>query len=229
MLPPLVGIASLVVLALPASAAAPAGAASCVWHPLLSGAPSRPLLAAFAILRRPARPGDAPANLVAQFSRPINRQFGQEVYVRYMRYTRTVDGVAYYLVPVTFRCGVITRQGDGISLDSVLGGGGDLDAAEIEHAGMWGRRSGGTGADPGRTTFTGVLPDGVASVTLHYPAGKLGGFSHRSGPAITVTAPVVNNVVVVTVERAGNQAMDNVTTTWRAANGSIVKAIHRGL
>jgi hypothetical protein len=167
--------------------------------------------------------------LVADFSRPINRQFGQEVYVRYVRYARTVGGVAYYLVPVTFRCGVIARQGDGIALDSALGGGGELSAAQIEHAGMWVSRSGGTGADPGRTTFTGVLPDGVASVTLHYPAGKLGGFSHRSGPAITVTEPVVNNVVVVTVERAGNQATANVTTTWRAPNGSIVKVIQHRL
>jgi hypothetical protein len=183
----------------------------------------------FAILRRPARCGDAPANLVAEFSRPINREIGREVYVRYMRYARTVDGVAYYLVPVTFRCGVLARRGDGMELATAGGWGGGLDAAEIESAGNWGSESGGTGADPGRTTFTGVLPDGVASVTLHYPAGKLGGFSHRSGPAITVTAPVVNNVVVVTVERAGGQATHSVTTTWRAANGSVVKVIHGGL
>ena len=228
---PLACLASLLALAVSASGAAPAsaGATSCAWHPLLSGAPSRSLLALFAILRRPARAGDAPANLVAEFSRPINRQMGREVYVRYMRYARTVDGVAYYLVPVTFRCGVFARHGDGLSLESARGGGGGEDAAEIESGGMWGSESGGTGADPGRTTFQGVLPDGVASVTLHYPAGKLGGFSHRSGPAITVTAPVVNNVVFVTVERAGEQAMRSVTTTWRAANGSIVKVIHSGL
>lgn len=149
--------------------------------------------------------------------------------MRYMRYSRTVGGVAYYLVPVTYRCGVGRQRADGLALDSAGGGGGGLDAAEIEHVGMWESRSGGTGADPGRTTFIGVLPDGVASVTLHYPAGKLGGFSHQSGRAITVTSPVVNNVVVVTVERAGTQARDSVTTTWHAANGSIVKLIQHGL
>ena len=135
------------------------------------------VVALFAILRRPARAGDAPTSLVAEFSRPFNRLSGREVYVRYMRYARTVDGVAYYLVPVAFRCGVLARHGDGLSLESARGGGGGENAAQIESSGMWESESGGTGADPGRTTFQGVLPDGVTSVTLHYPAGKLGGFS----------------------------------------------------
>jgi hypothetical protein len=212
------------------SAASPAKAASCEWHALLDGAPSRSLLASFAILRRPSRPGDEPASLVAQFSRPLQRQIGQEVYVQYIRYARTVDGVAYYLVPTTYRCGLIHQSTDGLALDSAQGGGGGgPDAAAIARTGGWSSRSGGTGADPGRTTFIGLLPDGVTSVTLHYPAGKLGGFSHRNGPAITVTEPVVNNVVVITVERAGNQARSNVTTTWHGENGSVVKVIHGGL
>jgi hypothetical protein len=45
---------------------------------------------------------------------------------------------------------------------------------------------------------------------------------------VTITAHAVNNVVVVSVPRAGAQAM-NVTTTWRAANGTIIKTIHGGL
>jgi hypothetical protein len=38
----------------------------------------------------------------------------------------------------------------------------------------------------------------------------------------------VNNVVVVSVPRAGAQAM-NVTTTWRAADGATIKTIQGGL
>jgi hypothetical protein len=63
-------------------------------------------------------------------------------------------------------------------------------------------------------------------VTLHYPAGKLGGFSHRRGPALTATGHVVNNVVVISVERAGEQAIRTVTTTWRAADGATIKTFH---
>ena len=109
------------------------------------------------------------------------------------------------------------------------GGGGGGTATLIDNQGMWLSEGGGTGADPARTLFAGVVPDGVATVTLHYPAGKLGGFSRRTGPAITVTVPAVNNVVVVSVERAGNQATGAVTTTWRAANGTIIKTIHGAL
>jgi hypothetical protein len=108
------------------------------------------------------------------------------------------------------------------------GGGGGATAAIIEQQGSWGSTSGGTGANPGLTRFNGLVPDGVATVTLHYPAGKVGGFSRRTAAAVTITAHAVNNVVVVSVPRAGAQAM-NVTTTWRTADGTIIKTIHGGL
>lgn len=108
------------------------------------------------------------------------------------------------------------------------GGGGGATAAIIEQRGSWGSTSGGTGANPGLTRFNGLVPDGVATVTLHYPAGRVGGFSHRTAAAVTITAHAVNNVVVVSVPRAGAQAM-NVTTSWRAADGTIIKTIQGGL
>jgi len=109
------------------------------------------------------------------------------------------------------------------------GGGGDATAAQIEQQGSWGSSSGGTGANPGLTLFWGVVPDGVATVTLHYPAGKIGGFSRRTGPAVTIKAHAVNNVVVVSVPRAGAQSTEALTTTWRAANGTVIKTIHGDL
>jgi hypothetical protein len=60
-------------------------------------------------------------------------------------------------------------------------------------------------------------------------AGKLRGFSHRRGPALTVTGQAVNNVVVISVERAGEQARLAVTTTWRAANGTVFKTLHAAM
>jgi hypothetical protein len=108
------------------------------------------------------------------------------------------------------------------------GGGGGADAEVIEQHGSWGGTSGGTGKNPGLTRFNGIVPDGVATVTLHYPAGKVGGFSRRTAPAVTITAHAVNNVVVVSVPRAGAQAL-RVTTTWRASDGTIIKTIHGGL
>ena len=109
------------------------------------------------------------------------------------------------------------------------GGGGGASATEIQSRGLWISQGGGTGADPGRTLFAGVLPDGVATVTVHYPAGRIGGFSHRRGPALTVTVPVINNVAVLAVERAGNQATGAVATTWRAQDGTVLKTLHGAL
>ena len=117
----------------------------------------------------------------------------------------------------------------GLQPNGTGGGGGGANAAEIESHGMWGSSSGGTGANPGLTLFSGVVPDGVATVTLHYPAGKVGGFSRRTAPAITIKAHAVNNVVIVSVPRAGAQATGAVTTTWRRADGSIIKRIHGAL
>jgi hypothetical protein len=115
------------------------------------------------------------------------------------------------------------------SSDGAGSGGGGGTAAQIENRGMWMSEGVGSGANPARTLISGVVPDDVATVTLHYPAGKLGGFSHRTGPALTVKAHAVNDVVVVSVERAGSQATGAVTTTWRAANGTTIKTIHGGL
>jgi hypothetical protein len=193
--------------------------------------PSQSLLSILGVLRRPATAADAlPAGL-KQFFETSAEVSGRQVFIDDVG-TSVVTGVTYYVIPIRYTgCGQLPLRatGDAVMLWGGSSGGGSGTAALIDARGMWGSESGGTGADPGRTTFLGVVPDGVATVTLHYPAGKLGGFSHRSGPALTVTGHVVDNVVVVTVERAGNQAGGAVTTTWRAANGTVVKTLHGAL
>ena len=77
------------------------------------------------------------------------------------------------------------------------------------------------------TIFSGVVPDGVATVTLHFPAQDRAG---KAAPPISVTTHPVGNVFVVRLPRTfvappfGNITPD--TTTWRTANGTIIKTIH---
>jgi hypothetical protein len=72
-----------------------------------------------------------------------------------------------------------------------------------------------------------LVPDEVAAVTLHYPAGKIGGFDRHHAPAFTITTNVVGNLVIVTVPRAGNRLDHPQPMIWRAAGGTIVKTFSR--
>jgi hypothetical protein len=192
----------------------------------VTGPPPAALLSILGVLREPASAADAlPASVLSGET---------DLYVDYVRFARSAFGREWYVWVSAPRfhppdaCSSV-----GVTLFGVGGngggGGGDASAAQIEGRGSWISIGGGTGADPARTLFAGVVPDGVATVTLHYPAGKLGGFSRRSGPALTVTGHAVNNVVVVSVERAGEQATGAVTTTWRTASGTIIKTLHGAL
>jgi hypothetical protein len=184
-------------------------------------------LSILGVLREPGRATDELPSGV------LSSQTG--LYVDTVRFARAAFGRDWYVwitggpahaQPNSTGC----AHPPGVALWGLGGrGGGGADgatAAQIQTHGMWIHIGGGTGADPARTLFAGVVPDGVATVTLHYPPGKLGGFSHRSGPALTATGHVVNNVVVISVERAGEQAIRTVTTTWRASDGATIKTFH---
>jgi hypothetical protein len=71
------------------------------------------------------------------------------------------------------------------------------------------------GSDNGRTD-SGIVPDGVASVTLRFPAS-------RDGPARAVTGAVVGNVWVVSDP---SPAEGNPIVVWRAADGRTVHTIN---
>jgi hypothetical protein len=77
------------------------------------------------------------------------------------------------------------------------------------------------------TVLSGVVPDGVASVTLHFPARS--GGAHPA-PPLSVTAHPVENVFVVRLPRSfiaqafGGAALDSIE--WRAANGTVIRTIH---
>jgi hypothetical protein len=77
------------------------------------------------------------------------------------------------------------------------------------------------------TVLSGVVPDGVASVTLRFPA-RLDATHPAS--SVSVTARPVENVFVVRVpRRVIPQAFGGtapVWITWRAANGTVIRTIH---
>jgi hypothetical protein len=194
----------------------------------LQGTPSRSLLSILGVLRRPATPGDAiPGGLARQGA-------GSSAFVRYVRRTRVVGGSPYYIYPaVVAGCGTHARQGimhweTNIDLGGgaigVTGGGG-ASAADIERG-----RDMETGPPGSSTssTVTMVVPDGVASVTLRFPAGRASGYSPKISPPFAVMTAAVNNEVVVRVPRSGGGgAIHQATMTWRAADGHVIKTFNR--
>jgi len=195
----------------------------------LQGPPSRSLLSILGVLRRPATAADAlPPSYVA-------RGLTRGVFVHYVRRTRVINGSSYYIYPaIVGGCGVEkARQGivhleTHIDLGSgIIGGtgGGGASASDIEQ---------GTSADTGppgsatSATIAMIVPDGVASVTLHYPAGRASGYSPVISPPFTITAAPVNNELVVRVPRsAGGGPIHHPTMTWRAADGHIIKQFNK--
>ena len=183
--------------------------------------PAKAFLAILGALRRPATKLDA---LPQWVSSDLERRF--EVFVRYVRLAQTAFGSRYYLVPVFGRTLLDCKLHESVLLEDVgadqAGGGGGNTVGDIETETF--RGSIGGGVPP--TTFPTIVPDGVASVTAHYPAGKAGGFDRHDLPAATVTARAVNNVIVLRVPRGGQQAYAAATLTWRASDGQVIKTVH---
>jgi hypothetical protein len=74
------------------------------------------------------------------------------------------------------------------------------------------------------STITMVVPDGVAKVTLRYPAGRASGYSPKIAPAFTTTTAPVGNLVVVTLPRSN--PLQRGTIIWRSADGRVIETFH---
>jgi hypothetical protein len=99
------------------------------------------------------------------------------------------------------------------------GGGGGASAAAIRRQGMF--MSAGTNHG---AILSGIVPDGVASVTFDYPAQHHSGQHDDSKPAASVTATVLNNVIVTSIPRSAENAFGS-KMTWRSANGAILRIV----
>ena len=197
-----------------AQPAAPITTAACITVPSswTTGRPTPAFLSLLGVLRLPATSADS---LPTQIRSPLGA--GQVVYVDYVRRAQVIGGRAFYVLPVRFGCDS-TSPNEGVLLACIqraaqhiidAGVGGDSTAAQVKANGMF--LVGGSCLHTNRATLiAGIVPDAVASITLRYPS-------------ITVTASVVNNVVVASVPHPGGPLWHPISMTWRAADGHVIK------
>jgi hypothetical protein len=179
-----------------------------------TGSPPASLLKILGVLR--SRATQVAANQV-----PL-RIPNSNLYVDYIRRARTAYGRTYYVyvagAPRLLLC-ASPRLTVGGWLLSAGGVAGPYTANDVEDADAIGELGG-----QAPSIVSGLVPDGVATVAFSYKAGSVNGFSHKVLPAATITARVVNNVVVASVPRGGNTAL-NATIVWRSATGKVIKTI----
>ncbi len=252
------------------------------WNPVSGAAaratvsyatPSAAMLSALPVLRRPATGADRlPASLYVHGRlRPAVFRLG-DVYVRYARRVRVVDGMTFYLVPVAklgfaplspaaadrcygltvaaLRAGLPTvppaersatlRYGDaefalgrynletssvheGVVLfaERANGGGfasGGQSLSTIRQTGMLG----GGGTPPSPIVMDGIVPSGVATVTLQFPASRAGS---RRLPPLSVTGGVVDDVFVIPIPSLPQRGGWPTTAIWRSASGKVIKTV----
>jgi hypothetical protein len=183
------------------------------------GAPSARLLSMLGVLRRPQTAEDT---LPAPLNPGDPPRFGEGIYVKYIRLARLVAGVKYYIVPVAKGRGPQCDMREGVSLETVeaigQASGGVVTAKEIENGKLTGARwIGGGGVEYG------VVPNGVAKVTLRFPSA-----SGKRGLRASVTVSPKDNIYVATVPPAasGPLPVSPKTVIWRSRKGSVLKTFH---
>lgn len=100
--------------------------------------------------------------------------------------------------------------------DAVADGG--QSPSTIRHTGMLG----GAGTPPGPTVMDGIVPPGVATVTLKFPSSHHG---NRHLPALAVTGAVVHNVFVIPIPTLFQRGGWPSTAVWRSATGNVIRTI----
>jgi hypothetical protein len=199
------------------------GAACSVAQGRLDGKPERALLSILGVLRRPPSPAD---------SLPPGVSGIGDVFTHYVRRTRVIGGRSYYLYPSRQGCKPGREAIDDAALNVDLGhglrggvGGGGAGPSQIE-AGE--DASTGPPGSPTSATITMIVPDGVASVTLRYPAGRASGYSPKISPPFTVTtAPIGNEVVAAVPRSAGGGPIWQPTMIWRGSDGRVLRVFRR--
>ena len=113
------------------------------------------------------------------------------------------------------------------------GGSGGIDVDAFRRHGLFG--SSGSSGDPSRpdasrpvSTLAGLVPDGVATVTVHYPKVVSHGplFKPTAYPAaVTRTVRVRENAVSIRkIPRSAGGAVEGATMTWRDAAGAVIRS-----
>jgi len=185
------------------------------------GAPSRLLLSRLAVLRRPQTAEDQlPAAPGLSGLPPV----GEGVYVKYIRHATSLGGTGYYLVPVQRATRAIgCPEAEEVMLVTVEPGG-FRSFSGVTARGLMEGKDVGTRWLSGHSAVYGIVPDGVARVTIRYKTP--GRHGH-----VDVSARPVNNVFAVAVPATiGRSALPVVPSTvlWHSRKGRVIKTIHTG-
>ncbi len=177
-------------------------------HAATNAAPAHALLAALGVFRRPQRPTDSLPLSVAG-------GYNAEVFVRYVRRVAVVDGTGYYLVPAVFTTcepGPPYQAARFIAVSPNGGSGGTEVPIQRYASGPVSFSSGNGGP---RSTVAVVVPDRVASVTLHLAADP-----PTAPKPLALHARVASNCVVFA--NVPRSAAANSTFVLYAANGRVI-------
>lgn len=109
-----------------------------------------------------------------------------------------------------------------VRADGSGGADGGQSPATIQQTGMLGGGGGGERSAP-PIVMDGVVPAGVATVTLQFPAIHHGS---RRLPALNVTGDVVNSVFVIRVPTLLQRGGWPTTAIWRSASGKLIKTVN---
>jgi hypothetical protein len=103
------------------------------------------------------------------------------------------------------------------------GGGADggQSPATIRRTGMLGGFGGGIPHEP--STMYGIVPPGVATVTIRFPATHHG---TRRLPPLDATGKVINNVFVIRVPSLFSRHGWPASEVWRSASGRVIKTVN---
>jgi hypothetical protein len=120
------------------------------------------------------------------------------------------------------------NEGVGLIYENVTGGGsgggggGGVQTLEsIQQGGQLGE--GGGGKPPTPIMMDGIVPSGVASVTLTFPATRHHG---NSLPALSAVGKVINNVFIIPIPTLLERGAWPNTAIWRSPSGNIIKTVN---
>lgn len=102
------------------------------------------------------------------------------------------------------------------------GGGGSLQTLESIKQGT-ALGGGGGGKPPTPVEMDGIVPSGVATVTLQFPAIHHG---NRRIPALSATGTVIDNVFVIPIPTLTERGSWPNTAIWRSATGKLIKTVN---
>ena len=116
------------------------------------------------------------------------------------------------------------HEGAELISENVNGGGGGGGVQSLESIRQGGQLGGGGGGTPPNPiVMDGIVPTGVASVTLQFPATR---YRTRRLPPLNATGNVVNNVFVIPIPTLFERGAWPTTAIWRSSSGETIKTVN---